>query len=76
MVLKTEDPKVQKPASCTVRDPVVEAILDRVRRQPRRDPAQIEEALRDIGQRCSKLPVLDNRTADEILGYDESGLPH
>ncbi len=22
-----------------------------------------------------KLPVLDNRSADEILGYDENGLP-
>jgi antitoxin VapB len=32
--------------------------------------------LRDIGERCAKLPVLDDRTPDEILGYDEHGLPH
>ncbi|MQW88525.1 type II toxin-antitoxin system VapB family antitoxin [Sinorhizobium saheli] len=26
-------------------------------------------------RRWAKLPVLDSRTADEILGYDENGLP-
>lgn len=26
--------------------------------------------------RWAKLPVLDNRSADEILGYDENGLPN
>ncbi|MCA1404447.1 type II toxin-antitoxin system VapB family antitoxin [Ensifer sp. IC3342] len=25
---------------------------------------------------CGKLPVLDSRSADEILGYDENGLPN
>ena len=59
-----------------VRDPAVDAILQSIRRQPARDPAQIEKALREIGERCSKLPVLDNRTADEILCYGEDGLPH
>jgi antitoxin VapB len=29
----------------------------------------------EIGQRCASLPDLDKRTADEILGYDEHGLP-
>jgi hypothetical protein len=58
------------------RDHVVDEILERIRRQPRRDPAHIETALREIGKRCSNLPVLDNRTSDEILGYGEDGLPH
>ena len=29
-----------------------------------------------IARRCAALPVLDNRSADEILGYGEDGLPH
>jgi antitoxin VapB len=58
-----------------VRDPVVDAILDRLRQQAPRDPGHIEKALREIGERCSKLPVLDNRSPDEILDYDENGLP-
>jgi hypothetical protein len=31
------------------------------------------EALLAISQRCSSLPDLDNRPADEILGYDDTG---
>lgn len=29
-----------------------------------------------IALRCAALPVLDNRTPVDILGYDEHGLPH
>lgn len=32
-------------------------------------------AMRRIAARVAKLPVLDDRSPDEILGYDESGLP-
>jgi len=28
-----------------------------------------------IAERCAALPDLDHRSADEILGYDEHGLP-
>jgi antitoxin VapB len=28
-----------------------------------------------IGAECAALPVLDPRSPDEILGYDENGLP-
>jgi len=28
-----------------------------------------------IGRRCARLPVQDHRAADEIVGYDEDGLP-
>ena len=31
--------------------------------------------LKEIGERCAKLPVLDDRTAEELIGYDEDGLP-
>ena len=34
------------------------------------------KALDDIGVHCASLPLLDERPADEILGYDSSGLPH
>ncbi len=33
--------------------------------------SQLEEILHRIDQ----LPVLDSRTPDEIIGYDENGLP-
>ena len=31
--------------------------------------------IRELQARVAALPVLDTRTADEILGYDEFGLP-
>ena len=31
--------------------------------------------LEAIAEHCANLPVLDDRSADEILGYDERGLP-
>ncbi len=42
-------------------------------RRPRRRP--LRDELREIARRCAQLPTLDERTADEILGFDERGLP-
>lgn len=33
------------------------------------------DAIMNIAHHCASLPVDDDRTADEILGYDEHGLP-
>jgi antitoxin VapB len=35
----------------------------------------ILEDLAAIRRRCAELPVLDPRTPEEIIGYDEDGLP-
>jgi len=47
--------------------------LDRLKRERRSQilASQLQEILRRVDQ----LPVLDSRSADEILGYDEHGLP-
>ena len=47
--------------------------LQRVRRQ--RTGRSLAAELVEIGRRCAALPDLDAREADEILGYDEHGLP-
>ena len=36
---------------------------------------RLSEELREIVERFSALPILDDRTPDEIIGYDEYGLP-
>jgi len=43
----------------------------------RRDRAghSLAAEILEIGRRCASLPDLDTRSADEILGYDENGLP-
>ena len=38
-------------------------------------PQSLKKRLGEIAARCAELPVLDARSADEILGYDEHGLP-
>jgi antitoxin VapB len=47
--------------------------LQRVRRQ--QSGRSLAAELLEIGRRCAALQDLDARTADEILGYDEHGLP-
>lgn len=36
---------------------------------------RLADELMAIGARCAGLPELDHRTDEEILGYDENGLP-
>ena len=45
------------------------------RKRAARDNRPLAERLMEIGRHYSSLPVLDGRTPEEILGYDESGLP-
>lgn len=33
------------------------------------------ERMHEAAQHVAELPVLDDRAADNILGYDENGLP-
>ena len=37
--------------------------------------AALLEDLAEIRRRWSALPVVDHRSADEIIGYDRNGLP-
>lgn len=37
--------------------------------------AALLEDLEAIQRRWNALPVLDNRSPDEIIGYDENGIP-
>lgn len=39
------------------------------------DTAQWLEGIREVQREVARLPVLDDRTPDEIVGYDERGLP-
>ncbi len=41
--------------------------------QGRQSP--LSKRLLAIGAHCARLPDLDARSADEIMGYDERGLP-
>jgi antitoxin VapB len=47
--------------------------IDRLRRS--RAKRRLADELVDIGRHCASLPVLDKRSTDDILGYNEHGLP-
>ncbi len=51
----------------------LKARLDHIQRQ-RFSEYRIQE-LKAIAVHCGSLPVLDDRSTEEILGYDEKGLP-
>ena len=55
---------------------VSRALRDRLERLRRdRTGLSLEAELGQIASHCAALPVRDSRPADEILGYDERGLP-
>ncbi len=60
----------------TLTEAVVKALRQRLlREQGRVRTPRLREELRAIRERCAALPVLDPRSDDEILGYDQHGLP-
>jgi antitoxin VapB len=61
----------------TITDAVIVAMRERLAREERKlqnSDALLEE-IRAISHHCASLPILDTRTDDEILGYDENGIP-
>ena len=54
---------------------VLKALRERLKRERGKQQASLAEELMEIGKRCAALPRLDDRTPEEIIGYDEHGLP-
>ncbi|HTY30130.1 type II toxin-antitoxin system VapB family antitoxin [Mycobacterium sp.] len=83
MALSIKDPEADRLArelaartGETLTEAVVVALRERLARETGRTRAiPLREELAAIRRRCAALPVLDTRSADEILGYDERGLP-
>lgn len=60
----------------TKTDAVIQALKERLERLRRaRSRRGLAEDLDEIALHCAALPVRDHRGADEIMGYDEHGLP-
>lgn len=67
---------VAKLAGETKTEAVTRALRDRLARLRReRTQRRLADDLDEIALQCAQLPVRDARTADEILGYDDQGLP-
>jgi antitoxin VapB len=83
MALSLKDPEADRLArevaartGETLTAAVIVALRERLARlKGRRRRRALRDELRDIARRCAALPTLDDRATDEILGYDERGLP-
>jgi len=84
MVLSIKDPEADRLARAvadrtgeSLTQAVINALRDRLAREERlQDNVGIRVAdAMEIGRHCASLPLLDQRTPEEILGYDENGLP-
>jgi antitoxin VapB len=73
--------KVARKRGVTIEQAVVEAIADSARKaglldeKAKRSPEEIIQALDRLSREFVALPVLDERSIDEIIGYDEFGVP-
>lgn len=82
MALSIKDPEadrlareVAKATGETLTAAVVQSLRERLARVRRRRERRLSDEILKIGRRCSELPVEDGRSDDEIIGYDDHGLP-
>ena len=83
MALSVKDPEADRLArevvartGETLTTAVIVALRERLARlRGRSRRRRLRDELREIAQRCAQLPTLDDRSVEEILGYDERGLP-
>ena len=82
MVLRIKDDKAERLARELVRatgesltEAVTRALEDRLRRvKVRRGGPTLEKELDEIALRCARLPRRDERTPEDIVGYDDRGV--
>ncbi len=83
MALNIRNPETEKLADAlakltgeTKTEAVTQALRDRLARLRReRSRRRLADELDAIALHCASLPVLDTRSAEEIIGYDERGVP-
>jgi antitoxin VapB len=58
-----------------LRRPHVIKLKGHVLKGPDLTPEERLQRVREISERVSKLPILDTRSNEDIIGFDENGLP-
>ena len=83
MAISIKDPNTDRLARAlseatgeSITEAIRRAIEERLEREQHRPHRQsLADGIRRIQDRVAALPVLDSRSADDILGYDSNGLP-
>jgi len=82
MAISIKDPETDRLARAlaaatgeSLTEAIRHALQDRLERESRRSRRGIGVEVRRIQERLARLPVLDPRPPEEIMGYDEHGVP-
>jgi antitoxin VapB len=67
--------KIASETGESITEAIRRALEERWKRLNQPGRRSLVQQIDDIMRRVDALPGLDHRTADEILGYDEHGLP-
>jgi len=83
MALSIKDPETDRLVRAlaaetgeSITEAVARAVRERLDRvQGSRQGPDLLRSIETLAQRCAALPVLDHRSTEQILGYDDQGLP-
>lgn len=83
MALNIKNPEAERLARELARatgESITQAVLNALRERLLHATGRVRDVtlrddIRRIQQRVARLPVLDNRSPDDLVGYDEFGLP-
>ncbi len=82
MALSIKDPEadrlareVAKATGETLTAAIVQALRERLARLRRARGPRLADEMLKIGERCAGLAVRDSRSPEDIVGFDEHGLP-
>lgn len=82
MALSIKDPETDRLARAlakatgeSITEAIRAALRERLERERLRRRGGVAAGVRRIQERLTRLPVRDPRSADQLLGYDEHGLP-
>jgi antitoxin VapB len=56
----------------TLTQAVLNALRERIKTEKEKRAISLKDELLQIGKRCAALPVLDNRSPEEILGNNQN----
>jgi antitoxin VapB len=85
MALSIKDPEADRIArelaqetGESITEAVLQSLKERLERKKRQRKVEVDRrvaAAMEVVRHAATLPILDPRSPDEILGYDENGLP-
>lgn len=82
MALNIKDPEadrlareLSKRTGESLTQTVIKALRERLKREGAKAPLSLKDEIMSISRRAASIPRRTGRQADEIIGYDDKGIP-